>query len=409
MTTARDPGATPLGARALAPDLARGGMLLLIALANVHTYLYAQGAGVRTYPAGLDPLDQVVVLVQMLLVDGRAYPLFSLLFGYGVTQLAWRRAQVGLPALAVSRLVRRRGLVMVGIGALHGILLFSGDIVGAYGLVALALAAALVTGSDRGLVTIAVTGIGFATLLSLISGLPLPEEVADARSVAVADPLGALALRAFEWALNGLLVQALAVYGMVALGAWAARRRPLDDPAAHRRLLTRVAAGGITAAVLLGSPFALATAEIWPGQGVGLLVVGAGLHTLGGFAGGAGYAAAFGLLALRTAGPVTGTSSPALVGAVPVGAAVKGDRASSVTRALVACGRRSLSCYLAQSVAFVALLPAWSLGLGARASVAQAALLAVGTWLVVLAVAVGSERAGLRGPAETLLRRLTYR
>ena len=35
-----DPGATPVAARALAPDLARGGMLLLIALANVHLYLY---------------------------------------------------------------------------------------------------------------------------------------------------------------------------------------------------------------------------------------------------------------------------------------------------------------------------------------------------------------------------------
>lgn len=386
MTTAADPGATPLVARALAPDLARGGMLLLIALANVHTWLYAQGAGVRGYPTGLDALDRVVVLVQMLLVDGRAYPLFALLFGYGITQLAWRRARVGLPASAVGALVRRRGLVLVGIGALHGILVFSGDIAGAYGLVAVALAAVLVTGSDRGLLTIAATGIGFATLLSLLGGLPLPEEVADARSVAVADPLGALALRAVEWVVNGLLVQALAVYGMVALGAWAARRRLLDDPAAHRRLLTRVAVAGIAAAALLGLPFALAAAQLGPagpGPGLGLLVVGAGAHTLGGFAGGAGYAAAFGLLALRAAGPLT--------------------------RALVACGRRSLSCYLAQSVAFVVLLPAATLGLGARATVAQAALLAVGTWGVVLVVAVASERAGLRGPAEALLRRLTYR
>jgi uncharacterized protein len=382
MTTAPDPGATPTAQRALAPDLARGGMLLLIALANVHTYLYAQGAGVRSYPGGLDAVDRVLVFVQMLLVDGRAYPLFALLFGYGVTQLAWRRATVGLPAPVVEGLVRRRGVVMVGIGFVHGLLLFSGDIIGAYGLVAVVLGGALVTGSDRTLLTIAAGGIGFSTLLSLLSGLPLPAETVDARSVAVADPLAALVLRVIEWPLNGLLVQALAVFGMVALGAWAARRRLLDDPAAHRRLLTRVAAVGITVAVLLGLPFALAAAELGPAQGVGLLVVGAGVHTLGGFAGGAGYAAAFGLLALGSRG-------------VPA-------------RALVACGRRSLSCYLAQSVAFVALLPAWTLGLGARATVAQAALLAVGTWVVVLLVAVASERAGFRGPAETLLRRLTY-
>lgn len=388
MTTAPDPGATPTAARALAPDLARGGMLLLIALANVHTYLHARGAGVRSYPGGLDPADRAVVLVQMLLVDGRAYPLFALLFGYGVTQLAWRRAQVGLPAPAVERLVRRRGLVLIGIGFLHGVLLFSGDIVGAYGLVAVVLAVALVTGSDRTLLTIAAAGLGFAALLSLLAGVPVPEEVADARSVAVPNPLGALALRAIEWGLTGLVLQALSVFGMVALGAWAARRRLLDDPAAHRRLLTRVAVLGITAAVLLGLPFALAAAQFGstqpgPPQGVGWLVLGAGLHTVGGFAGGAGYAAAFGLLALGPRG-------------LPA-------------RALAACGQRSLSCYLAQSVAFVALLPAWTLGLGARATVAQAALLAAGSWLVVLAVAVASERAGLRGPAEVVVRRLTYR
>jgi uncharacterized membrane protein YeiB len=71
-------------------------------------------------------------------------------------------------------------------------------------------------------------------------------------------------------------------------------------------------------------------------------------------------------------------------------------------------GRRSLSCYLAQSVSFGLLLPAWAVGLGAVATVAQAALLAVGTWLVILLVAVVSDRAGYRGPAEVLLRRLTY-
>lgn len=382
MTTAGDPGATPTAERALAPDLARGGMLLLIALANVHTYLYAQGAGLRSYPDGLDALDRFVVLVQMLLVDGRAYPLFALLFGYGVTQLAWRRARAGLPAAAVERLVRRRGFVMIGIGFLHGVLLFSGDIVGAYGLVAVALAVLLVSGTDRALLTTAGAGVVVGTLLSLLAGLPIPDEIADARSVAVPDPLLALALRGFEWVTNGLLVQAIAVFGMVALGAWAGRRRLLDDPAAHRAVLARTAGTGIVLAVLLGLPFALATAGLGPAQGAGLLLLGAGLHALGGYAGGAGLAAAFGLFALRAAGPVAS--------------------------ALGACGRRSLSCYLAQSVAFAALLPAWTLGLGARAGVAEAALLAVGTWLAVLLVAVASERAGYRGPAETLLRRLTY-
>jgi uncharacterized membrane protein YeiB len=79
-----------------------------------------------------------------------------------------------------------------------------------------------------------------------------------------------------------------------------------------------------------------------------------------------------------------------------------------VTHALQACGQRSLSCYLAQSVAFVALLPAWTLGLGEDAHLWQTALVAIGAWLVILLIAEASARAGYRGPAELLLRRLTY-
>ena len=52
-------------------------------------------------------------------------------------------------------------------------------------------------------------------------------------------------------------------------------------------------------------------------------------------------------------------------------------RPRPVLHAFAACGQRSLTCYLGQSVLFVALLPAWTFGLGARLGVAQAALLAV--------------------------------
>ena len=87
------PGApVPLGARALAPDVARGAMLLLIALANVHLYLYDRPLGVRLYPAGLIGADRVIAGLQLALVDGRAYPLFGVLFGYGIGQWAARRA-----------------------------------------------------------------------------------------------------------------------------------------------------------------------------------------------------------------------------------------------------------------------------------------------------------------------------
>jgi uncharacterized membrane protein YeiB len=126
---------------------------------------------------------------------------------------------------------------------------------------------------------------------------------------------------------------------------------------------------------------------MWTSAPSGVAALAASLHTLGGFAGGVGYAALFGLLATRIA---------------------RRGRPGPVAGALQACGQRSLSCYLAQSVAFVALLPAWTLGLGEDAHLWQTALVGFGTWLVILVVAAVSARAGLRGPAEVLLRRLTY-
>ena len=378
-------GATPTDARSLAPDLARGGMLLLIALANVHLFVFGHVLGVRGYPRDIDAVDRVVALVQMTLVDGRAYPLFGLLFGYGIVQLARRRGADG-PAAAV-RLVRRRGAWMIAIGLVHGVLLWAGDIVGAYGLLAVLMAGLLVRRSDRALVVVGLVGVLLTTLFYAGSGLPAPGEPrAFLPSMVIADPALALLARAGEWAGIGLLLQAFGVFGAVALGAWAARHRLLDDPARYRPALARAAAVGITLAVALGLPMAMMAAQLWPSPPLPAALLAGSLHALGGYAGGVGYAALFGLLAIRL-----GRRGP---GAFP--------------RALRACGQRSLSCYLAQSVAFVALLPAWTLGLGRDARLWQAALVGIGVWAVTLGVAAASDRAGQRGPAEVLLRRLTY-
>ncbi|HVH23148.1 MAG TPA: DUF418 domain-containing protein [Pseudonocardia sp.] len=384
-----DPGATPVAARALAPDLARGGMLLLIALANVHYYLYDRPAGTHGYPARLTGVaDQVVTVLQMSLVDGRAYPLFGFLFGYGIVQLAWRRGAVGMPVAAVTRLVRRRGRWMIVIGLLHGVLLWPGDIVGAYGLLALLLAGVLIRGSERALLVISVIGMSIITLLYAGAALPLPDgSRAQLPSMAIADAGPALIARVGEWVGIGLVIQAIGVFAAVALGAGAARRRLLDEPERHLVLLRRIAVGGLLAAVLGGLPLALITAGLWSAPPLPVRLLAGGLHAISGYAGGLGYAALFGL----SAEWVAGRGGP-----------------GSVVRAVQASGQRSLSCYLAQSVAFVPLLPAWTLGLGASTRVWQAALLALGVWLVILVVATASDRAGYRGPAELLLRRLTY-
>ncbi|MCE3554585.1 DUF418 domain-containing protein [Pseudonocardia sp. RS11V-5] len=362
----------PLSARAVAPDLARGAMLLLIALANVHLFLSA-APGVRGYPDDPGAVGGVITFLQMLLVDGRAYPLFALLVGYGAVQLARRWDEA-----AAIRLLRRRGAWMVAFGAAHGILLFPGDIVGAYGLLLVLLARFLVRGAEVTLRTLAAVGAAITILLG--AGTGLRTGALTVPSVATSGVGTAVRLHVGEW-LAGTISSALFTAGMLAVGALAARRGLLDEPERHRRLLVRVATGGLVVAVVAGLPLAVAAAGWWrPSVGPSALL--GVLHSVGGLAGGIGYAALFGLLATRAAGPVRG--------------------------ALVATGRRSLTFYLAQSMVFCALLPAWTLGLGARIGVPGAALLAVATWIASVLAATLLERAGGRGPAEVLLRRLTY-
>src|SRR5687768_1637019 len=73
-------GAVHQDERALAPDLARGVMLLLIVMSNTAFHLW----GSRHGPSGWHPvdgswLDRAVQFVMIVTLDLRAYPLFAFL------------------------------------------------------------------------------------------------------------------------------------------------------------------------------------------------------------------------------------------------------------------------------------------------------------------------------------------
>ncbi|HEX2298421.1 MAG TPA: DUF418 domain-containing protein [Pseudonocardiaceae bacterium] len=390
MTTTDTPrlGATAVSARSLAPDLARGAMLLLIALANAHLYLYGHPVGVRGYPVPGPVVDRLVVLLQMTLVDGRAYPMFALLFGYGTVQLLRRLTGGGVDRGTVRALVRRRGWWMILFGSLHALLLFSGDILGAYGLLAVLLAGLLIRASDRTLLIMAAGWSVLAAALGVLQALPAPEgTTAILPSMSLTDPLLAAWSRAAEWL---ILTVAVSLFGLVPallLGVWAARRRILDEPERYRPLLVRVAVLGVALAAAGGLPIALMAASWWPEPSLQALLVAGAVHTLTGYAGGVGYAAIAGLVAIRVR--------------------ERGRRGPVVT-ALTACGQRSLTCYLLQSVAFVTVLAAYGGGLGNRWGLAATALFATATWALTVLLAGFMRRRGYRGPAEVLLRRLTY-
>ncbi|GEP33249.1 hypothetical protein NSZ01_10170 [Nocardioides szechwanensis] len=80
---------TALSERALGPDLARGFMLLFIALANSHYFLRGE-TPMGGFPMDGSRLDDAATWAISTFVDGRAFPMFGLLFGYGVAQIVRR-------------------------------------------------------------------------------------------------------------------------------------------------------------------------------------------------------------------------------------------------------------------------------------------------------------------------------
>jgi uncharacterized protein len=381
----RPMGAVAVSARALAPDLARGAMLLLIALANVCLYQYGTtplGSGLWLHASPV--VDQTVLLIETIFVRDRAYPMYALLFGYGMVQLLRRHTRTGVDEVTLYRLIRRRGWWMVLIGFGHALLLFCGDIIGAYGLIAVVFAGVLFRVRDR---TLLITSAVWVVPIALFRGLE--HRVSPLHEKASATPalLHAGQVRVLQWVQGSLVGSLFMLVPAVLLGVWAARRQLLDEPARHQPFLRRAAALGIMLAAVGGLPWALARATWWQPSSEVVALLAGGAHTFSGYAGGVGYAAIAGLVAIRLQAR---------------------EHLGPVASALVACGQRSMTCYLLQSVVFVAVLAAYGGGLGNRFGIVELVALATTTWVGTVLLADGMRRLGYRGPAEVLLRQLTY-
>jgi len=110
------------------------------------------------------------------------------------------------------------------------------------------------------------------------------------------------------------------------------------------------------------------------------------LHTGTGYAGGLGWTAFIGLFVIKL-----------------------GEKRGPITMAIAAVGQRSMTFYIFQSVIFIAVFAPYAGGLGAHMGQAGSDVIALITWLLSVVFAEFMRRANVRGPAETLLRKLSYR
>ena len=137
MTTRFEPVSSAERLRTL--DVLRGAALLGIALMNI----VFSGLPIAAYAnpnlwGGNDPLNVGILAVQWVLFDGKMRALFSMMFGAGIV-LFMQRALERDNSVRATDLLLRRMLWLILFGALHGWLIWAGDILYAYGLYGLLL------------------------------------------------------------------------------------------------------------------------------------------------------------------------------------------------------------------------------------------------------------------------------
>ena len=397
----------PRGVRYPAPDVARGFMLLLIALANVSVW----AATVRSGSPG-SAADTAWIWVRTLLVTSRAYPLFAMLLGFGLTVMinrriasgtrahlqrlgaagagreptpaeeAWAREQATVDA---RRLVRRRGLWMILFGFVHGIF-FYGDIIGTYGLAAVVFAGWLARKHRKRALAVCVllTLILIWTQLNAggaaaIMGTTYAEAVAQEQ--VHAEGLFVFVSNVQRWAAQSVAILGVAstIVPAMFIGARLADTDVMADPRKHRGPLVAVAVGGL----VIGAASAVGMAR-WIAGGR-LMAWDPVVDEVFGLAGACGWLA---LLTLYAGGP---TSDGRLTG---------------LRRLASNVGRRSMTAYLSQTILFGTVFVIVPKLLGTRLVVGEAASagIAVVVWLATVVLCAVLECGGHAGPFEALLR-----
>ena len=285
-----------VGERIAVLDILRGFALLGILLMNMEAFsgpLDLAFTGVDPHWQGLDYWADAAIYV---LVQGKFFTLFSLLFGAGFALMA-ERAEAARRAFAPFYLRRTAALLLIGL--CHAWLIWSGDILVMYALVAIALLACR-DAPTRWLPAMGVLTYLCAAVLMLLLGAMMgaaahvdPDNIQARDAIAQAQQAidlqrqayghGSYAqatlqrLRDFATQLSAIVVVGPEVLGMFLIGSWFARSGALAAPERfaplYRLLRWGALPGGLV--LMLGSalwqPY-LAPGTFTPASGVAFAI-----------------------------------------------------------------------------------------------------------------------------------------
>lgn len=188
-----------VGERIQAMDVLRGFALLGILLMNIEAMAGPLFEGMTGTDLSLSGADRAVDALIYILVQGKFYTLFSLLFGMGFAVMMERATRAGRP---FARLYLRRTLGLLAIGLLHATLIWSGDVLASYALMSLPLLLLFRNAPQRALpwwaVAIYLVPVGLMLLFGLVGALAQLEPTAAAEMKKALDQQAADAAATIE-------------------------------------------------------------------------------------------------------------------------------------------------------------------------------------------------------------------
>jgi uncharacterized protein len=419
-------------------DVLRGVAICGMLLANI--VIFAFPASSRNMMGGAATAAEVAVAtVLALLVEGKFYTLFSILFGMGLALQSWRADERGRPFIGVYV---RRMIVLLVIGVAHGLLFSAVDILAFYALIALialpfrrlearsllVTAVALYLGSIVALGVYAQRALGGA-----LPGEPNWQQLLDERAGASGDALRAggasasgiatgvtfipLVTKVFEVSERELFEFMADEERIFSEGTWAeqVRHRAVSYLAVVMPLRLVFLSWRVLALFILGMYFVKRSLFLERDRNLGHyrtivfsgLVLGLLLELTGGAAQqlSGEYVAAIWVLLI---GFNMGIPALSLSYAGAVALACARNAGSSVVRSLAALGRTALTNYVGQSVICGLIFYSYGLGLFGELSGIEALLLAVSILAAQLVVSVVWLKFFRFGPLEWAWRSLSY-
>lgn len=383
------PGEPRHGTRDELIDALRGIALFGILAVNIQSYLLglnASSLGVLSAASSL--ADHLTVVFTAFLLHYKFYPIFCFCFGYGFAVQTRRWRSRGIDA---ARFYARRTDFMLGMGVLHGVFLWFGDILTTYALAGKVLARYIGKGPRQLLQALKWWGVLFLVVavpvtVALTTGdaadsaLDAANMARDAKEAFETYTRGSywesLSRRAGEYAVMtlGFLLVLPGIMVIALMGALCAQLGLLRRHRRHRAFWWRALVWGLVVGLPVnawhawgmwrhaGDPWRQATLlEAFPADFAPLLSV--------------AYVAAAALAADTAFG-------------------------SRILSWFAPAGRLSLSNYVAQSVLMGVLLSGFGLGLGATLTQVTLLRFAVGIYLLLLFASHAMARLGAHSPLE---------